>query len=292
MRLLAPIFAVLASPALAAPNVLTDIAPIHGLVSEVMGDLGAPTLLLPPNSDGHHYTMRPSDAQAISDAEVIIRVGDALTPWLSEPLATLAADATVLSLLETSGWTPREIEDDGHGHDHDHGEIDPHAWLDPQIAAIWLGAIADQLAVADPANAEVYQTNAKAAAAEMVALTEQISRDLASATAVPLIWPHDAYGYFAERFGLTSVGAIAESDASDPGPAHIAELRELATQGAAGCVMIDAEINESWAQILTEGTDIQTAAIDPIGAGIPLGSGFYQSLLLQMSAAIASCTAQ
>ena len=45
-----------ASPALAVPNVLTDIAPINALVSEVMGDLGTPALLLPPNKRGgcHH----------------------------------------------------------------------------------------------------------------------------------------------------------------------------------------------------------------------------------------------
>uniref|UniRef100_UPI0040489ECA metal ABC transporter solute-binding protein, Zn/Mn family n=1 Tax=Yoonia sp. TaxID=2212373 RepID=UPI0040489ECA len=76
MRLTATLIALLAaSPALAVPNVLTDIAPINALVSVVMGDLGGPAMLLPPNTDGLDYTLRPSDAQAVSDAEVIIRVG-------------------------------------------------------------------------------------------------------------------------------------------------------------------------------------------------------------------------
>ena len=59
---------------------VTDIAPIHGLVSEVMVDLGTPTLLLPANADAHHYTMRPSDGQVLADADVVIWVGAGLTP--------------------------------------------------------------------------------------------------------------------------------------------------------------------------------------------------------------------
>lgn len=275
-----------AGPAFAVPHVLTDIAPIHGLVSEVMGDVGAPTLLLPPHTDGHDYTMRPSDARAISEADLIIRVGDALTPWLAEPLATLAPDAAVLILLETDGWTPREIPDaDGHGH----GGTDPHAWLDPEIAAVWLLRIAEELSLADPENAVVYAQNAAVAALSLDALADEISGQLASVSAQKLVWPHDAYGYFAARFDLSTAGAIAETDASDPGPAHIAELRELAQSGAVDCVLLDAEINARWGQVLTGGTDIPMATIDPVGAGISLGQGFYETLLVQLSTAIASC---
>lgn len=286
MRFLASAFVILASPVVAVPAVLTDIAPIHGFVSDVMGDLGVPVLLLSPNSDGHDYAMRPSDAQAISDAEIIVRVGDALTPWLSEPLATLAPDAPVLSLLETAGWTPREVRDaDGL----DHGGIDPHAWLDPQVAAIWVVRIADALGQADPENAETYAQNAMDAALRYAALEASITETLTPVVAQKLVWPHDAYGYFAERFSLTSVAAIAEADASAPGPAHVAKLRALAVSGAVDCVLLDVEVNARWGQILTDGTEIPSAEIDPVGVGIPLGQGFYDTLLTQLSQAIAGC---
>lgn len=324
MRLMTSIFALLASPAIAAPNVLTDIAPIHGLVSDVMGDVGTPTLLLPAGSDGHHYTMRPSDAKAISDADVIIRVGDALTPWLTEPLATLAVDTPALSLLETQGWTlravPEGIHEEEEGHDdhadhgkeadhddhadhadhdkdadhadhdaHDHGGVDPHAWLDPRIAAIWVVEIAKTLSAADPENAPTYMANAASTAASFAALEADITATLAPTIAQKVMWPHAAYGYFEDRFGLTSVGAIAQSDASEPGPAHIAELRKVAVAGDVDCVLIDAEINDRWAQIMVEGTDIAVAKIDPVGIDIDLGQGFYTTLLTGLSTAIAGC---
>lgn len=287
MRLTTFVIALIAAtPALAAPKVLTDIAPIHGLVSEVMGDLGAPVLLLPPNTDAHHYTMRPSDAQAVNDAEVIIWVGDALTPWLAEPLVNLAPEATILPLLETSGWTPRQLPDDGHGH----GGIDPHAWLDPAIAAVWVVRISETLATADPENAAIYAQNAQAMAVEYAALGESITDELVPAAGKNLVWPHDAYGYFAARFGLSGVSAIAQSDASDPGPAHIAELRDMVVTGGADCVLLDAEINARWAQVLTEGTAVPVVTIDPIGAGLPQGAEFYSALMMQLAKSIAQCS--
>ena len=119
-------------PALAdVPNVMTDIAPIHSLTAQVMGDLGTPDLLLPPGADPHDFALRPSDAAALDDADLVIWVGEALTPWLESPLETLAPDATKISLLETDGWNVLEFRDlemigADDDHDHDHDDHDDH----------------------------------------------------------------------------------------------------------------------------------------------------------------------
>lgn len=280
-------FATLATQAHAAPQVVVDIAPLHGLVSEVMGDIAAPVLLLPANADAHSYAMRPADAQALVTADVVFWIGDGLTPWLADPLKTLAVDARHVALLQTKGWTPREMQDDAH----DVGNIDPHAWLDPAVAAIWVTHIAQVLADADPDNAATYVANATAFTATLSALQAEISATLAPAAGATLIWPHDAYGYFADAYDLHGVGAIAHGDAADPGPAHIADLRDLVTRGEASCVLTDPEINQRWAQVLTQGTDAQTAAVDPMGLGITVGRGLYRTLMVQLATAIAGCAA-
>jgi len=289
MRLIAAFTALIATSAEAAPNVVTDIAPIHGLVSEVMGDLGSPTLLLPANADAHHYTMRPSDAQVLADADVVIWVGAGLTPWLEAPLDALSPDAKRLALLLSDSWTPRELHD---GDDHDHGVIDPHAWLDPAVANAWLGAIAQVLGAADPENAETYADNAERAAVSNVELRLDIAAKMESLTGRGVIWPHDAYGYFADAFGVTSMGAISDSDAAAPGPAHIAELRKMTQSGDVVCVALDPEVNPSWGDVLTEGTDVKIARVDPIGADIPLGVGFYPALISQLADQISGCLAE
>lgn len=112
------------------PAVVADTIPVHSLVAQVMGDLGAPSLLLPPGVSVHDFQMRPSDAGTLSAAQVVIWTGPGLAPWLAEPLETLAPDAVHLELLATDGWTPLPMRkdasfDDGHDHGgegHDHGE--------------------------------------------------------------------------------------------------------------------------------------------------------------------------
>lgn len=286
MRLLTTLAALIATNAAAAPNVVTDIAPVHALVSEVMGGVGSPTLLLPANADAHHYTMRPSDGQVLADADLVIWVGAGLTPWLEAPLDALAPDAEKLTLLLSEGWTPRELHD---GDDHDHGVIDPHAWLDPAVANAWLGAIAVALGAADPENAETYAENAEQAAVSNVELRLGIAGDMEAVAGRGVIWPHDAYGYFADAFGVTGLGAILNSDASAPGPAHIAELRELIQSGDVVCVLLDTEVSSSWGPVLVEGTNVKIQQIDPVGADIPLGVGFYPALISQLADQISDC---
>ena len=87
------------------PRVVTDIAPIHSLTAQVMGDLGTPDLLLPPGADPHDFALRPSDAEALTQADLVIWVGEGLTPWLEDPLETLAPQATRLELLAAPGWS-------------------------------------------------------------------------------------------------------------------------------------------------------------------------------------------
>ncbi|MEC8041367.1 MAG: zinc ABC transporter substrate-binding protein [Pseudomonadota bacterium] len=67
------------------PRVVTDIAPVHALVAQVMGDLGAPDLLVDPGSSPHSYAMRPSQARALEKADLVFWIGEPLTPWLEGP---------------------------------------------------------------------------------------------------------------------------------------------------------------------------------------------------------------
>lgn len=285
---LAAIFAVLtcASQSVAAPSVLTDMAPIHGLVSAVMGDIGAPTLLLPPSADAHSYALRPSDARALSDAELIIWVGHDLTPWLADPIATLATGATTLELLETTGWDRRELTHHDGEDDHDHGDYDPHAWIDPAVTAVWVGHIANQLADVDPANADSYQANAKNYATELEQLRDTLKAQLAPAAGQSIIWPHDAYGYFEDAFDLMSVATIADAAANSPGPAHIAQLRERTD---VACVLADPEIGDRWTAVIVEGTSANTGMIDLMGANIPLGADHYINTLQAMADTVVAC---
>ena len=172
------ITAILAStPALAeVPSVVTDIPPVHALVAQVMGDLGQPELLLGKGADEHDFQLRPSQAGAVAEAGLVVWIGPELTPWLETALETRPEGAASLALLDAEGTDRRgyadggepaeKAHDDGEhedAHDHGHGAEDPHAWLDPDNAQVWLGLIAARLGELDPENAATYTANAAAA---------------------------------------------------------------------------------------------------------------------------------
>jgi zinc transport system substrate-binding protein len=288
-------------PALAdVPRVVTDVAPIHSLTAQVMGNLGQPDLLLPPGADPHDFALRPSDAGRLAESELVIWVGEGLTPWLAEPLATLAPQAALLSLLDLSGWEQLEVRDhkedhdgDDHGHSHDHGhdhaDIDPHAWLDPSVAAVWVKAIGQELGKIDPENAATYQANAAAAVQDLTALEPAIAAQLHGLSDRTYVLPHDGYQYFEARFGLTAQAAIAGIDARTPGPAQIAALRDQLAATNVVCVFSDAEIGDRWAAVITEGTTTNTANIDGVGRGLDAGPTLYSEMLARLAGQFAAC---
>ncbi|MBU2934718.1 MULTISPECIES: zinc ABC transporter substrate-binding protein [Pacificibacter] len=118
------------SPVMAqVPTVATDIAPIHSLVAQVMGDLGEPTLLMDQSASPHSYAMRPSEARNLQQAGVVFWSGNALTPWLGGAIDTLAPNAVSVPLIEEEASIKLEFRQGAtfEAHDHaDHADHDGH----------------------------------------------------------------------------------------------------------------------------------------------------------------------
>ncbi|MDH3264145.1 MAG: zinc ABC transporter substrate-binding protein, partial [Paracoccaceae bacterium] len=109
--------ALLAAPAAAAPpQVVADTAPIHALAAQVMGDLGAPVLLIDQGGDPHSFQLRPSQVRALAEAELVFWVGPELTPWLERALEGTGIAGEAVALLDAEGARVR-VYDGAHGHE-------------------------------------------------------------------------------------------------------------------------------------------------------------------------------
>ncbi len=316
MRALLVILTALAAlPARAEPpRVLTDIAPVHSLAALVLGDLGTPELLLPAGADPHDFQMRPSQARALAEADLVIWIGEDLTPWLPRALGNLAGGAPAslellqldplpsrvlgnLILLEDPAPRPQLDADDpgaatteSHDEDaHDHGTADPHAWLDPLNAARFLGAIAGALAAADPDNAAAYRANAEAAARRIERQAADIATQLAPMQGAVLIPYHDAYRYFFVRFGLDIAGGLADAEGVPPSAARIADIRARLARAARGCIFAEPGANPALIETAVPGPHVGTGMLDPLGRHIPPGPDYYETLLTDLARAIATC---
>lgn len=330
----APLFlaALLSLPAAAVaevPQVVTTIKPVHSLVAAVMQGVGEPQQLLPPGASPHDYALKPSDAQALSTADVVFWIGAPLESFLTKPVQTLAGDARVVALASAPGLTllrtrtggaweehghAHEDEhghDDAHAHAHPHGEdeliramaaldsdaaelppeTDSHIWLDPRNAAVMAATMADVLAEADPANAASYRANAEALAARLTALRQDLAQRLAPAAGVSYVVFHDAYHYMEDAFGLTPVGSITVEPGRPVGARRVAELRGKVADLKAACVFAEPQFEPRLVTTIAEGTQAKAGVLDPLGADVPPGPEHYALTMRAMADALVDCLA-
>ena len=284
------------------PKVAADISPVHSLVSRVMLGVGTPDLIVQAGASPHGYTLRPSEAKALQDAQVVFWMGESLSPWMEGALDTLSSDAIIITLLERDetilmefreGALFEEHDDDDHGdekHDDDgHGSYDPHAWLSPDNARIWLNLIASQLSIVDPENAGTYFANAAAARLEIEALTTEVNSLLEPIRGKKFIVFHDAYQYFEKAFDLSSSGAISLGDASKPSPARIAEIQGRIQEESIDCVLSEPQFNKGLVATVVTGSNAKTSVIDPLGVELTPGLDLYSELIRNMTKTLVNC---
>ncbi|MGI3170194.1 zinc ABC transporter substrate-binding protein [Pseudooceanicola sp. C21-150M6] len=308
----------MALPAFAdVPEVVADIPPVASLVAQVMQGIGAPDLLLQPGSSPHGHQMRPSEAAALSRADLVVWIGAAQSPWLKQALDQLAAESASLPLLEVPGthlrlfgFQAHEDADGEDGHDHespDHDEapgdphiahvtgdghahhgVDTHAWLDPRNAVIWLNAIAQQLSVIDPDHATQYTENAKAAQADIMSLDADIRAEFDGVTGA-IVTYHDAYGYFTDYYGIRSAGTVTDGTAAHPGAKRMAELRSRLEALSVQCLFTEPQFDASGATGLASALGLRSGQLDPVGSTLAQGPDLYRDLLRLTADTIAGC---
>ncbi|CAO3410861.1 zinc ABC transporter substrate-binding protein ZnuA [Azospirillum largimobile] len=297
-----------------APKVVVSIKPIHSLVASVMQGVGEPTLLVRGGASPHSYSMKPSDAKALSAADLVVWVGPELESFLEKPLKANAPKATRLTLMELKGLTlletreggAWEAHDHGHegghkgghdhkhdhkGHDHaeEHEELNSHIWLDPANARAIVTATAEALAAKDPAGAEAYRTNADRTLQQLDALDAELKATLAPVKDKPFVVFHDAYQYFEARYDLSAVGSITVSPDRRPSAKRLSAIRAKIGGLGAACVFAEPQFEPALVQTVVEGTKAKTGVLDPEGTELPEGVALYPTLMRNLAASLRGC---
>lgn len=306
---------VLTTAALAeVPRVVASVKPIHALVAQVMGDLGTPDLIVDGAASPHTYSLKPSDAAALQQADLVFWTGHGLELFLEDSIGTLAPNATVVELSDAPGiellppresgtFEPHDHGEEGEhaeeGHDHAHegedhaheheGERDMHFFLDPANAKAMVAVIAENLVAADPEHAATYEANAASATADLDALIAETEAKLAPVQDRPFVVFHDAYQYFEHRFGLNVAGSITISPELSPGADRINAIRDKLKTLDAACVFAEPNFDPRVVDVLIEGTGAKSAVLDPEGATLDAGPGLYRQLIGNIADNLVSC---
>ena len=315
------------TPANAELKVVTSIKPIHSLTSYLMDGIGKPELIVDGYGSPHGFSMKPSHAKMLQNADLIFWVGEDLENFLEKPLKSIAKKAEKIELIEIKGlnvlkFRERNIfdehdhdhddhgkkEDDHDDHDHDdhgkkeehddhddhdgheghaHGEFDPHIWLDTMNAKAMLNEMAEHLIENDPKNESKYKSNLDKALKDIDKLTIEVMTELNNS--VSSIVFHDAYQYFEKRFNVNVLGAFTVNTDVMPGAEQLAEIREIIEHDKVACVFSEPQFNPDIINAVAKDMKIKTGVLDPLGATLDSGKDLYFKLIRNMSASFKGC---
>jgi len=286
------------------PNVVVSLKPVHSLVAGVMGEAGQPRLLLKGTASPHTYQMRPSDARALAEADLIVWVGDAMETFLHRAIENLGSKSRIVTLHEVPGirlLQNREggiWEDDDHGeahvdehkgHGHEHDEFNMHFWLDPGNAGRIVDTVAEALIFLDPARTATWRANAAATRKRIADLHASLEARLAPVRGHAFVVFHDAYQYFERAYGLKGKGAIAVDPARAPSAKRLVELRGALAEHEIRCVFTEPQFEPDLVRTVIEGSDVRTAVLDPVGADTRPGPDAWIEIMRGLGDAMVGC---
>jgi zinc/manganese transport system substrate-binding protein len=220
-------------------KVVATFSILGDLARNVGGERVEVTVLVGPNGDAHVYSPTPGDAGKLSGAKLIVVNGLGFEGWISRLITASGSKAP--TVVASQGVKPRKLAGGHHhGHGHGHAANDPHAWQSIANTRLYVANIRDALAKADPAGKSAYEANAAAYIAKLDALEREVREAVAKIPADRrrIITTHDAFGYFAEAYGITFIPANVSTE-SEPSAKDVAKIITLAKKQKIPAVFLE-----------------------------------------------------
>ena len=277
-------------------KVLTSIKPLQLIAAAVQDGVAIPEVLLPPGASPHNYALRPSDVRKVQSVDLLYWVGPSMEGFL--PRVLNGRTLPSVAVQDLPGMKLRHFAEDSHSHaeeaddhDHDHrpGTLDAHLWLSPVNARVIADKMAADLSAADPANAERYQSNAKAFDERLDALDLRLKKRLASVEGKPYFVFHEAFDYFEDAYGLKHTGVFSVAAEVQPGAQHVAAMRKRLQEVGKTCVFSEPPLRPRLAETLVSGLPVKLAELDALGGYTPATAQGYEQLLEKLGNDLAGC---
>ena len=287
-------------------NVVVSIKPFHSLVSGVMLDVARPELLLKGNFSPHTYSLKPSDAKKLQNADFVFWGGEALEVFLAKPIISLSKNAKVVSILEIAGLKLRSFRAESYKGESENFEsyshnlpknqvaelkegIDPHIWLDPENAKVITQETVQILSDFDPENAQKFQKNGEKIIVRLNELDQQLALEMSEISDLSYLVLHDAYQYFESRYKLKSAGSITLQLEHSLGVSRLKRIQKIIKTSKVRCIFSEPQYSKKLVKTLIKDTAVKNGVLDPIGAGIFSGPELYFDLLKNLSISLKSC---
>jgi len=289
--LISVIFLIITKTYANPPTVLTSIKPLQMIAFAVQNGVSTPKLLLPAEVSVHSYSLRPSDMQALSSADVFYWIGkdlESFLPKLIENRTKLSIELQNIPDLnkhyyaDLSAVGRQDLE-------HKIGMLDAHLWLSIRNAKIIAQKMAQDLSAIDLPNADLYNANANNFIKRLDDLQQNLNLKLQAVRGKPFYVFHATFNYFVQDFDLNQQGVLSLTNGGTLGAKYITALRTQLRQNPVKCAFYEPPVPPKLAHTLIADLPIKLAQLDALGVGIKLNQYSYEKLLDNLANSFIDC---
>lgn len=269
-------------------RIVASIAPLASLAARIAGPEAHVLTLIPAGASEHAWEPVPRVVEKVSRAQAFVQVGFGFDAWA---VKLLEANAPGCVRIDASrGVDPvQESGEHAGAHPADPGSSareeqraqgsNPHYWLDPLSLEGGVRQLVEVLARLDPDRSAEYRSRGQQTCTDLEALDAEIRRRTAQFSSRKLLTFHDAWSYFARRYGLEIVGSIEQFPGKEPGTRHVVNVVRLAREQGVRAVFAEPQSPTKAAEVIAAECGIPMRLLDPLGGEAVPGRGDYFSLM-------------
>lgn len=287
----------------AQANVVASLKPVGFIAAAIADGVTPVDVLLPDGASEHDYSLRPSDAKRLKNADLVVWVGPEMEAFMAKSAAELPAQKN-LAMVNIDGVKPLLIsggededehtaekseEQDADAHHHHHGEFNMHLWLSPEIARKTAVAIHGKLLELMPQDKAKLDANLQQFEVALADTDKRVSAQLAPVRNKGYFVFHDAYTYFEKQYGLSPTGHFTVNPEIQPGAQRLHQIRTQLVEQKAVCVFAEPQFRPAVIDAVARGTQVRKGTLDPLGTDISLAKDSYVKFLSQLSSQYESC---
>ena len=267
-KTLTTVFLFASTTAFSNMTVTTTIYPLYSIAKEIGADKIKLQNLIPFGVEAHGFDPTPADMAKLSKSDIFITSSHSMEPWKDKIVKSLKIEEKVFDMSKYVKLRTLQEENDEHhedekGHKHEHEGIDPHYWVSLNNYILMTESITKLFIEKDSANKDFYIQNSNNYLAKIKALKEKYDLSMATCTNKKILVNHDAFGYFADDYGVKQYSISGMSPEDKPSAKQISELINLVKNEKINTVFFEEFASPKVAQTIAKATNAKIDALRP-----------------------------
>lgn len=227
--------------------------------------------LVPVGVDPHEFEPSPKNITRLAEADLLVYNGAGFEPWVEKIGHVIDGERT--QKLDTSKSISM-IHSEEHHHNHHEEEdseskeeakqMNPHVWLDPQLAKKQASEIKQKLISIDPKHKKDYEKNYQQLATDLDQLDKEFSTIVKNKQKEKIVVSHDAFAYLAKRYGFEQIPISGLSSSDEPSPKELQQIVEIVKKNQLKVIFFETLGNKKLVQTVQRETGVKALLLHPL----------------------------